>query len=533
MKNNQRLKRWSAAMLTVPMLTMFASSALAKEDMKVHTPPKSAGSGVFYEIYINSFYDSNGDGHGDLKGISQKLNYLNDGKPRSGRDLEVSGLWLMPLNPSPSYHKYDVTDYYQVDPQYGTMDDFRSLMKEAHKKGVKVIMDLVINHSSSEHPWFKEASTNPNSKYHDYYVWADEHTDLNEKGSWGQQVWYKNPNGEGYFYSTFWSGMPDLNFDNPNVRQEMLKVGKYWLQQGVDGFRLDAAMHIYPGQTKEGAAKNLVWWNEFRSQMKKVNPNVYLAGEVWDKPETIAPYFGPLNSLFNFDLGGTILNSVKQGKDQGIAAFADKTLKLYKSYNPAALDAPFLSNHDQTRVMSELGGNVQQAKLAASILLTMPGQPFLYYGEEIGMMGEKPDEYLREPMRWYPGAGPGQATWEEPKFNTGQVSVEAQLNDSNSLLNTYRTLIRLREEHEALRSSHLEPIQTSSSSISAYKRTGGTETLVVYHNLSGSAVTLQLKGLEKGKQKVIYSSSKSLQVKKGNITIPAYSSVIIQDAKKK
>lgn len=184
----------------------------------------------------------------------------------------------MPLNPSPSYHKYDVTDYYQVDPQYGNLNDFRTLMKEADRKGIKVIMDLVINHSSSEHPWFKEGSVNPQSKYHDYYVWADENTDLEEKGSWGQQVWHKNPNGEGYFYGTFWSGMPDLNFDNPEVRKEMIKVGKYWIQQGADGFRLDAAMHIFKGQTKEGADKNIAWWNEFRSEMEKVNPNVYLAG---------------------------------------------------------------------------------------------------------------------------------------------------------------------------------------------------------------------------------------------------------------
>ncbi|MGO4953386.1 alpha-amylase family glycosyl hydrolase [Paenibacillus sp. DRB1-1] len=532
MTRNKRLRRLSTAMLTVPMLTMFASGAMAEQEMNGHKPPVSSGSGVFYEIYINSFYDSNGDGHGDLKGITQKLDYLNDGKPHSGKDLQVSGLWLMPLNPSPSYHKYDVTDYYQVDPQYGSLNDFRTLMKEADRKGVKVIMDLVINHSSSEHPWFKEASANPQSKYHDYYVWADENTDLEEKGSWGQQVWHKNPNGEGYFYGTFWSGMPDLNFDNPEVRKEMIKVGKYWLQQGADGFRLDAAMHIFRGQTKDGADKNIAWWNEFRSEMEKVNPNVYLAGEVWDKPETIAPYYGPLHSLFNFDLGGTILNSVKNGRDQGIAAFAEKTLQLYKSYNKAALDAPFLSNHDQTRVMSELGGDVRKAKLAASILLTLPGQPFLYYGEEIGMKGEKPDEYLREPMRWYKGDGPGQTTWEKPKYNTGEVSVEVQLKNDDSLLESYRTLIRLREEHEALRSDSLQPIQAGSASVTAFKRTSGKETLYVYHNLSGEPVTLQMKDFDKGKWKVVFSTSKNVEVKKGTVTIPAYSSLITEEDRK-
>jgi alpha-amylase len=522
-EENMRLRKWSSAALSLPLLLSLSTGVNAEA---VHTKTeKQAKNGVFYEIYVHSFYDSNGDGHGDLKGIAQKLDYLNDGNPKTMDDLQVNGVWMMPVNVSPSYHKYDVTDYYNIDPQYGTLEDFRKLMKEADKRNMPFIMDLVVNHTSSQHPWFLEALKDKSSKYHDYYIWADENTDLNEKGSWGQQVWHKAPNGE-YFYSTFWEGMPDLNYDNPEVRKELINIGKFWLNQGVDGFRLDAAMHIYKGQTEEGAKKNYEWWNEFRTAMKETNPNVYLVGEVWDKPETVAPYYKYLDSLFNFDLAGKIVNSVKNGTGEDIANTAVATEELYKTHNPNKIDATFLTNHDQNRVMSELSGDVNKAKTAASILLTLPGNPFIYYGEEIGMTGEKPDELIREPFRWYPGNGQGQTSWETPVYNIGNngVSVQEQDKQKDSLLNHYRTMIRVREQHEALVKGNLEPLQVDTSKVVAYKRSYKNKSIKVYHNLSNEPVVLNVSH----KDKMLFSTEKGAVKVESALVIPAHTSVLVK-----
>ncbi|MDN4593318.1 alpha-amylase family glycosyl hydrolase [Polycladomyces subterraneus] len=260
------------------------------------------------------------------------MDYLNDGHPRSGNDLEVDGLWLMPITKSPSYHKYDVVDYYQVDPQYGTLEDFRRLIREAHKRGIKVIIDLVVNHTSNQHPWFVSASKDKNSPYRDYYIWADAETDIHEKVPWGQPVWHETYPGSGdYYYGLFWSGMPELNYDNPRVREEIIKIGKFWLKQGADGFRLDAAKYIYPDTLE---AKNHEWWSQFRREMQKVKPNVYLVGEVWDAKERVAPYYGELDTLFNFDLSDRILQSLQQAQDAGIAALAAETGRMYVTSIP-------------------------------------------------------------------------------------------------------------------------------------------------------------------------------------------------------
>ncbi|MFC7062347.1 alpha-amylase family glycosyl hydrolase [Halobacillus seohaensis] len=486
-------------------------------------------NGIFYEIYVNSFYDSNGDGHGDLNGITAKLDYLNDGNPHSKKSLQVDGLWLMPINPSPSYHKYDVTDYYSVDPIYGTLADFQNLVSEAHKRNTKVIIDLVINHTSSEHPWFKEASSNPNSNYRDYYVWADDETDLGQRGAWGQELWHKNPNGEGFYYGVFWHGMPDLNFDHQDVRKEMKDIGRFWLNQGVDGFRLDAALYIYDGDTEEGADKNIQWWNDFRDAMKKTKQEAYLVGEVWHKPQVIAPYYQSLDSLFNFDLASTIVRSVNDTFDQGVVTTAMYTDELYNKYNHNKIDAIFLTNHDQNRVMSELYSIGDKAKSAASILLTLPGNPFLYYGEEIGMTGEKPDELIREPFRWYEGDGEGQTSWETPQYNTGDngVSVEAQDHSKDSLLNHYRELIRLRHKHVELQKGDLQEIQVSNPQIIAFTRSYQNKSFEVYHNISDQAVAISVS--RKGKK--IYSSHKDAKKRKSILVLPSHTTVLIKNKK--
>ncbi|BCG60986.1 alpha-amylase family glycosyl hydrolase [Paenibacillus sp. URB8-2] len=520
------MKKFTSMALSLPLLFSFASGALAKSE--VHPEPQSDSNlGVYYEIYVNSFSDSNNDGNGDLNGVLQKLDYLNDGNPHTKKDLGVDSLWLMPISPSPSYHKYDTTDFYSVDPEYGSTEDFRRLTEEAHKRGMKVTIDLALNHTSNKHPWFLDAVKDKNSPYRDYYIWADKNTDLNEKGPWGQQLWYESYPGSGdYYYALFIDFMPDLNFDNPKLREEMINVGKHWLNQGADGFRLDAAMHIY--SKADEAGKNVAWWDEFKRALAKVKPDVYLVGEVWDRPNNIAPYYKALDSSFDFDLSSKILDAVQNGSDNGLASFASNTLDLYRSYTPDPIDAPFLTNHDQERTMSILNGDVNKAKSAASILLTLPGNPFIYYGEEIGMLGKKPDENIREPFRWYPESGEGQTDWEPSRDNTGPdaVSVEAQIKDKDSLLSHYKELIRFRHESPALMKGDIREMPTGDSRIIGYTRTFEDDSVLVLHNLSGETVTIQLSNEAWQGRKIEFSTSNEVKIKKAgdqlNITIPAY-----------
>jgi alpha-amylase len=484
--------------------------------------------GIFYEIYVGSYYDSDGDKVGDLNGITHKLDYINDGKSRTDEDLQVNGLWLMPINPSPSYHKYDVVDYYNVDDQYGTIEDFKKLTEEAHKRGVKVIIDLVINHTSEKHPWFIEAAANPDSPYRDYYVWADEHTNVDELGPWGQKVWHRK--GSSYYYGLFWSGMPDLNFGNPKVREEMTNVAKFWVEQGVDGFRLDAAMHIFP---RKEEAQNHEWWKEFRTELEKVKPDVYLVGEVWETASIVAPYFQSLDSNFNFDLAANIMNSVNAQSNGGIGSYLDRVHPAYSKVNENFIDAPFLTNHDQNRVMTVFGGDVDKAKIAASILLTLPGNPFIYYGEEIGMLGQKPDEDIREPFRWYPGDGEGQTSWRMPRHNRGEnaVSVEGQTGDQNSLLSHYRDLIRLRQKNNVLMDGGFANLAQKNNHVISFKRVLEDETLVVLHNISAQEQVVEITTAAADVDKVIFSNGE-VDLKKGSdgktITIPAYTTVVLK-----
>ncbi|HMJ47721.1 MAG TPA: alpha-amylase family glycosyl hydrolase, partial [Ferruginibacter sp.] len=256
--------------------------------------------GITYEIFVQSFCDADGDGIGDIKGMTSKLDYL--------QGLGIEGIWLMPINPSPSYHKYDVTDYYGIHPSYGTLEDFKTFLKEAHKRGINVIMDLVINHSSSKHPWFLDARKNINSPTRDYYVWT--HKDdpqamttvkKTNDDSNVRRRWNKVDSSDYLFYSYFGGHMPDLNFDNPKLRDEIFTIGRYWLTDiGVDGFRLDAARHIFPD---ERAHDNHNWWIYFLSEMRKAKKDVYIVGEVWAPADVVAPYLKGIPSLFNFDLG--------------------------------------------------------------------------------------------------------------------------------------------------------------------------------------------------------------------------------------
>ena len=413
---------------------------------------------VFYEIFVRSFYDSNGDGIGDLNGITEKLDYI--------KSLGVNGIWLSPIYKSPSYHGYDVTDYEGINPQFGTIEDFQKLTKEAHKRDIKVIIDFVPNHTSSMHPWFIEANKDKESKYRDYYIWADSSTNLDEISDIGSKAWHTK--GNGYYYGAFYSEMPDLNYDNKDVREEIENSALWWMDKGVDGFRIDAAMHIYE---KKRTEDTLSWWKEFTGKLEDKNHNVYLVGEVWSDQNTIAPYFNILDSCFNFRVGEDILKSVKE-ENANAARRAMKTVyRTYYREAPDFLDAPFLTNHDTERVMSIVDNEIM-AKEAAAIYLTLPGNPFIYYGEEIGMKGKKPDEYIREPFKWYKKSGEGQTSWEKMRYNVGKdsVSVEEEENDSESLLNFYRDMIKFRLSNDVIIKGDISMVDAGSS-ILAYYRT--------------------------------------------------------------
>lgn len=464
-------------------------------------PPGSNGlpwwnDTVFYEVFVRSFKDSDGDGIGDLNGLIEMLDYLNDGDPTTTDDLGVTGIWLMPIMVSPSYHGYDVVDYYMVNPEYGTNEDFQRLVEEAHKRGIRVIVDLVLNHTGRDHPWFVE-SRDPNSERRDWYVWSD--TDPGYAGPWGQPVWHRTPNG--YYYGVFWDGMPDLNLENPDVTAEMLAAAGFWLEEmGADGFRLDAIKHlIEDGRVQENTPATHAWLQEFYTFYKEVNPDAFAVGEAWTTTREVLDYTGDeVDIAFQFDLAEDILNSVKRGNGSAVTSRLNSITAAY----PRGQYATFLANHDQNRVMSQLIGNEDRARIAASILLTSPGVPFLYYGEEIGLMGAKPDEDIRRPMQWTSdnikvGFTTG-SPWRRPGSDYETRSVALQTDDPDSLLTHYRQLIQLRNAHEALRVGDWLEVQSSPNRVYAFLRYTGDETVLVVINMSNQVVDDYTLNLDSG-----------------------------------
>ncbi len=425
---------------------------------------------VFYEVFVRSFYDSNGDGIGDFNGITQKLDYI--------QQLGANALWVMPIHPSPSYHGYDVIDYYATKPEYGSMDDLKNLLTEAHSRGIRIIIDLVLNHTSSQHPFFVDANLALDSKYRDWYVWS------NESGN----HWHRGISG--YYFGFFCDCMPDLNYSNPDVTKEMFAVTRYWLEDiGVDGFRLDAAKHlIEEGGKLENTPATHAWFKEFYTFYKNENSNAYTVGEVYGAGAFIATtYEEQFDHVFNFELASGIMNSVKGESNTGVNSAWKFTLSDMTDGDYAT----FLTNHDQNRVMSVFDGDEQKARLAAVMLLTSPGTPFIYYGEEIGMQGKKPDEDIRLPMQWSSGENAGFTTgtpWRDPNPDYLRVNVALQESDSESLLNLYRTLIKLRTEHPALRNGNITLVETGHTGVFAILRSNGEDNVLILINLTETPI---------------------------------------------
>jgi len=442
--------------------------------------PPTAPTRVFYSVFVQSFYDSNGDGIGDIPGLTSKLDYL--------KELGIQGLWLLPVHPSPSYHKYDVSDYYAIHPDYGTLDDYKVLVQEAHKRGMVILLDLVINHTSNKIKWFEEASKGPSNPYRKYYVWSDKQADFKaEPFHWHavRDALGKPTSGPKY-YGFFWWEMPDLNYDNQQVRKEIFKITSFWLKEvGIDGFRLDAAKYIYPENQSD---KTIQWWTEFRKEAVKIKKDVMIVGEVWGPGKEIAPYLkNAMTACFNLQLADSIRLSLKEEMDHYTLQTWWQIRDSYIKFNPAYQDAIFLSNHDINRIMTDIGNNTRKGKVAATLLLTLPGNPFIYYGEEIGMLGEKPDEYIREPFLWnMEGQDKGQTTWEIPYSSSSQTvkPLKYQLEDPKSLYHWYRQLNAIRNTSAALNRGFFEPYIQDNRKVIGFFRAFENEQFLILMNLS-------------------------------------------------
>lgn len=449
---------------------------------------------VFYEVFVRSFADSTtgplaNDGIGDFQGLIDKLDYL--------KTLGIGALWLMPITESPSYHGYDTTDYRKVERDYGTNEDFKRFMGECHKRDIKVVIDMVLNHCSSAHPWFKEASKGPGSPHRDWFIWAD--AKPNWKGPWSENVWHasREPGQKDFYYGMFNHDMPDLNYRNKDLTAEMHDTAKFWLtEMNVDGFRLDAVRHLIEvGQIQENTPETHAWLKEFQSYCKSVKPDCFNVGEIWASTKDIAGYINTreMDSAFEFELEGKLIEAVKSGKAQPLA---DAMKNSYAAF-PPGMYSTFLTNHDQGRIMTALKGDEAKARAGASILLTMPGIPFLYYGEEIGMTGDKPDPKIRTPMQWTAGTGAGFTTgkpWQAPNADGGGVNVDAQTANPSSLWNYYARLLQTRERSPALRRGDLKII-SAENSLLIFTRSLGDETVLVVINLGSTPANVKADAL--------------------------------------
>ncbi|NLD34450.1 MAG: DUF3459 domain-containing protein [Clostridiales bacterium] len=433
--------------------------------------------GPVYEVFVASFADGDGDRVGDLKGLTGKLSYI--------RSLGARSLWLMPISPSPSYHKYDVTDYQAVDPAYGTIEDFRALAAACRAEGLSLILDLVVNHTSSEHPWFIDAarslSTGAHSPYRDYYHFAQ---------SDGHPV----PGAPGWYYQgSFGPHMPDLNLDSPAVRQEISDILAFWLNMGAHGFRLDATTHYYEDHT----ARNVEFLSWLHQQVKAIDPRAYLVAEAWKDESTIlALYESGIDSLFNFPMAGAtgwLITAMRAGQGAQIARRVADWQQKIRQRNPQAVDAPFLSNHDMGRSAGYLMFKPQQIKLAAALYLTMPGLPYLYYGEELGLSGSGRDENKRLPMLWSSDEALNTlAPADADQRQRQKQGVDAQEQDPDSVLHFYRLLGSLRAQCPELEHGDVQAVDLGSPKVAAWRSTLAGSAALVIHNVGQEPMAIPL-----------------------------------------
>lgn len=485
---------------------------------------------VWYELFVYSFCDSNGDGIGDLQGVISKLDYL--------QQLGINGLWLMPVHPSKSYHKYNVADYRAIDPAYGTMEDMDALLAECEKRDISVILDLVLNHTGDDHPWFTAAAEYLRSlpegaapdpeecPYVDYYHFTRE-----------SATGYNAVSGSQWYYECRFSpDMPDLNWENQALRQDIRDIMEFWLSKGVAGFRLDAAKEFYSGDK----AANLEVLSWIQSTAESLKPDVYLVAEVWEGFSLVAEYYqSGITSLFNFPFANSDGKIVKvlrgAGQESVVTTYAtalEKADAAYAAANPDYIDAPFLSNHDVGRIPGFVNRDEAKTKLAGAMNLFMSGSAFLYYGEEIGMVGSGNDPSKRAPMYWNAARDNG-TTDPPPECELPESypfgSLEEQIHDDASIFNYYRQAIAIRRAIPAL--SHgrtTAEAALNTGCVSAYRKTWGDSSCIVLMNIDGEAAQVDLTAYTQWTLAATLSANGEPIAPEGTtLTLPAWGTAVL------
>lgn len=494
----------------------------AKKTLAFAQPASSHwwNNAVTYQIWLRSFYDQDGDGNGDLKGLTEKLPYL--------QQLGVGAVWLSPIFKSPSYHGYDTVDYFSVNPDYGSLSDFDAFVKKAHEAGIRVVLDLVLNHVSDQHPWFIK-SARKEAGFEDFFVWSKS-LPANYGVPWSdtpnpKAVWHFNAQRQEWYYGVFGDTQPDLNLKNPAVVEEVKKAAAFWLNKGVDGFRLDAVRYLIEegGVTKQAdTASTLAFLQDFNTFVKSKNADAMLVGEAFAENKTMSRYYNQgkgIDSVFDFSFSMNIssfldnknLSGSESERNQLIASARDALWENLQEHvdsgAPVSFYSPFVNNHDLDRITYK--ANPVAAKLAAELLLISPGTPYIYYGEEIGLPQENntDDVYRRGIMQWSDDENAGfnktgkhwldnagwlpwrkdyQAWW--PNYWKGLASrnsltVAAQEQQTESLLNVYKKLIALRKQDLVIRAPEKMSLYESTGNAWVAKYSRGTESRLILLNL--------------------------------------------------
>ncbi|MGE5249760.1 MAG: maltose alpha-D-glucosyltransferase [Bacteroidota bacterium] len=489
---------------------------------------------IFYQVYVRAFYDSDGDGHGDLRGLTLKLDYL--------KELGVDCIWLMPLYPSPLKDDgYDIADFYGIHSDYGTLEDFKELLDQAHSRGLRVITDLVLNHTSDQHPWFQAARADPASPYRDYYVWSD--TDQKYRDAriifldTQSSNWSWDPAASQYFWHRFYPSQPDLNYDNPAVQAEMFEVMKFWLDLGVDGFRADAVPYLFE---REGTnCENLPETHAFLKKLRHFLDENYtgrvLLCEANQWPEDVRPYFGNGDEFhmgFHFPIMPRIFMDIRKGRAEDMREILRRTPSIPDNCQWCI----FLRNHDELtlemvteeerqwmwrnyapelrmrlnlgirrRLAPLLDNDRRKIELAHSLLFTLPGSPIIYYGDEIGMgdniwMHDR--NGVRTPMQWNTAENAGFSTASQGglyspvvrgiPYGAQDVNAEAQQRDPVSLWNTIRGMVAIRKQHPAFGRGSFKWLDLQNDHIAPFQRSLGGELILALHNLSDSEQAVEL-----------------------------------------
>ena len=487
----------------------------------------------YYEIFVYSFYDSDGDGTGDLNGVTQKLDYI--------QDMGFNGIWLMPIMPSDTYHKYDVKNYCEIDPKYGTIDDFKNLVGEAHKRGINVVIDMVINHTSSSHKWFIDACSYlrkldkdkepevAECPYVEYYHFSREKV---------SDTYYRVSGTDWFYEGSFWSEMPDLNLACEPLIEELYNTADFWLDIGVDGFRMDAAMHFEENQPEF----NEQVLNGLYEHCREKNPDFYMVSEVWAGFSTVRDYYASRTpSMFNFDAGNNEGKLIKTARGALKAAALAGAMVRYQNefsqINPDYIDAPFLTNHDMGRVSNALMNDENDIKMAGGLLMMMSGSPFVYYGEEIGMasLGSK-DENKRLPMIWSSDAsvkgmtaGPADA---DEGITSAFEAVDKQLKDKNSILNYYKRALRLRNENPEIARGVIELVDSlCDGNQAAITKSYNGSTIGIVYNTSDDDISVNIAGTvlsDMGIRGYLTLNNEKITLKDGILVMPPQSICILK-----